>query len=282
MDTITVRDVTAENLADLEVCIPRERRGDLAFVAGMHEKRQWAVEMLRRWGTFAKIAYRGAVPAGLLQHRPIPADHAIFIYCIYVPERTHWQQGVASRLLDGLIGEMREPQVWFDYRPARLLVTRTFSGERAGQLSARSFFLRRGFRPAADDAETLYFPLAEDVPVARVKAIAEDGAAERFFEEPSGAYVPQAEDRKKAIIIYGPSSCPFTYNFWLRAESQIKEIAPDLPIRWINTIAEPAEVERRGGFAGCVVNATPIKSFVLDRDGFQREVRQALGPTQPD
>lgn len=72
------------------------------------------------------------------------------------------------------------------------------------------------------------------------------------------------------------------YAFWLHGERRIKEIAPDLPIRWINAVAEPAEVERRGGWTGCIVNATPIRSFVPDRNSFQREVREALGATPPD
>ncbi|MDQ7848795.1 MAG: GNAT family N-acetyltransferase [Armatimonadota bacterium] len=281
MGAITVRQVTAENLADLELCVPRERRNELAFVTGMHEKRRWAVEMLQRWGTFARIAYRNTVPVGLVQYRPIPGDRAVFIYCIYVPERTHWRRGVGTRLLESLIEEVRKPHVWFDHQPARFLVTRTFPGEQTGQLPAHEFFLRRGFQPV-DDGKTLFYPLEESIPIAEVKAVVGRGALESLFEERAGTYVPQAEDRGKALIIYGPSFCPFTYTFWLQGERQIKEIAPRLPIRWINAVAEPAEVTRRGGWVGWIVNASPIRAFVLDRDSFRREVREALEGIPPD
>ncbi len=280
MSAITIRRVTAETLTDLELCVPRERRNELAFVIGMHEKRRWAVEMLQRWGTFATIAYENAVPVGLVQYRPIPRDRVIYIYCIYVPQRAHWRRGVATRLLESLIEDVRKPHVWFDHQPARLLVTRTFRGEHAGQLPAHEFFLRRGFRPV-DDGKTLYYPLEESIPIGQVKALVDSGAVQFLFKEQTGTYVPQAEDRGKAVIIYGPSFCPFTYAFWLQGERQIKEVAPDLPIRWINAVAEPAEVERRGGWTGCIVNATPIRSFVLDRNSFQREVREALEVMPP-
>jgi hypothetical protein len=100
-----------------------------------------------------------------------------------------------------------------------------------------------------------------------------------WAQEP--AYVPQAEDAGTALLLVGPSYCPFGYVFLERAAQAIRAMAPDLPIRWINRLEERAAFERRGGYEGCVVNARPIQAFVLDEGAFQAEVVAALGASSP-
>jgi hypothetical protein len=57
MDEIKVRDLSAENVEDLcRICVPIVKRDDPAYVTGMELKRQWAVDMLHRWGACAKLA----------------------------------------------------------------------------------------------------------------------------------------------------------------------------------------------------------------------------------
>ena len=53
-------------------------------------------------------------------------------------------------------------------------------------------------------------------------------------------------------------------------------MAPWISIRWIDATAEPEEVEKRGGIRGCIVNAVPIKAFVLNEGAFKEEVVRAL------
>jgi hypothetical protein len=109
----------------------------------------------------------------------------------------------------------------------------------------------------------LYYPLQE-------------GFTYPPVEEEQAQYVPQQEDKGKVVIVYGPSFCPFSYVFLKRAEGMIREIAPKIPIRWIDRSAEPEEVGKRGSVEGCVVNARQVKSFVLDQEGFRKEVTEAL------
>jgi len=62
------------------ICIPPEKKDHPVFIAGMEEKRKWAMEMLRRWGTFAKLAYRGTTALGLIQYKPVSSEKVVYIY----------------------------------------------------------------------------------------------------------------------------------------------------------------------------------------------------------
>jgi hypothetical protein len=44
----------------------------------------------------------------------------------------------------------------------------------------------------------------------------------------------------------------------------------------INQFDESEEVEKRGKIFPCIVNQKPIESFFLDKENFQREVKEAL------
>ncbi len=269
MDKIRVREVTDENVDDMcKLCVPPEKRNDPVFVTGMELKKEWAKQMMRMWGTFADLAYEQATPVGLIQYEPLPEESIIRIHCIYVPEQEYWHKGIATRLLSHLIQEAKKPHIWFGDQPARGLVTRTFSGEKPGQYPARLFFTRKGFRQLEGDPDFLCYSL-------------EEGFTYQPREKGESKYIPQEEDRGKAVIIYGPSSCPFSYFFLKITERTMKEIAPEIPVRWMNSLEEPQEAERRGNFEGCVVNARPIKAFVLDREEFQNEFEEALGSHLP-
>jgi N-acetylglutamate synthase-like GNAT family acetyltransferase len=264
MDEIRIRDLSAANVEDLcRLCVPIATRDDPAYVIGMELKRRWAMDMLQKWGACAKLAYMGTEAVGLIQYEPIPEEGVIHIHCLYVPEQEYWQKGIATRLLSSLVEEMKAPQAWFGDRPTMALATRTFSGEKAGQYPARRFFVGMGFQQVAEDPDFLYASLEQ--------GFAYQPAAKKAVE-----YVPQAEDRGRATIIYGPSFCPFAYVFLKQAAQTIQEVAPGLSVRWIDRSKEPEEGKKRGNFEGCVVNARPIRSFVLDKESFQREVAEAL------
>jgi hypothetical protein len=66
------------------------------------------------------------------------------------------------------------------------------------------------------------------------------------------------------------------YVFLKKAEQVIKEVAPGIPIRWIDKSKEPEESRKRGNIKGCAVNTKLIKSFVLDKEDFQKEVTEVL------
>ena len=121
-----------------------------------------------------------------------------------------------------------------------------------------------------DDPDLLYYPLRP-------------GFVYRPPEARGPAYIPQAEDKDRAVFIYGPAPCPFAYVFLKRAEQVVRKVAPWLPVRWIDASTEPEEVRKRGGVTGCIVNAVPIRSPVLDEGRFRADVLEALkGGEAPD
>jgi len=264
MEKFRIEDITKENIKDLcLICIPPEKIDHPVFITGMEEKRKWAMEMLRRRGTFAKLAYEGPTAVGLIQYKPVPSEKVVYIYCIFVPEDNYLQKGIATKLFSSLKADMKKPKIWFDNKPALALVTRTFAGEKPGQFSARLFFKKMGFKQVGEDPDFLYYPL-------------EEGFIYQPVKEKEAEYIPQEEDKGKVLIIYGPSFCPFSYFFLKKTEQTIKEIAPGISIQWIDSSKEPDEVRKRGNIEGCVVNTKPIKSFVLDKEDFQKEVTEAL------
>ena len=267
MEKVCVVDVGEETIQNLcQVCVPSGRRDDPDFITGMEEKRKWAIRMLHKWGAFAKLAYRGSTAVGLIQYKPIPSERVVFIYCIYVPESEHWRKGVASQLLSSLIEEMEEPKAWFDDQLPLAMVTETFPGEKPGQYTAHRFFTNKGFKPAGEKPNLLYYPLMNDY-------------VYRPIGEKEVKYIPQEEDKGKAVIIHGSSSCPYSYSFLKLAEASVREVAPGLPVRWINHLLEPEEVNKRGLREGCIVNAKHIKTFVLHKAGFEEDVGRALKDT---
>jgi GNAT superfamily N-acetyltransferase len=265
MEEIRVKEVGYENIDKLcRICIPPEKQKDPIFITGMELKKEWALGMLQKWGSFAKLAYRGSTAVGMIQYWPVPEQRVVYIRCIYVPERENWRRGIGTQLLSSLMEDARKPKAWFGGKPAAALVTKTFPGEKPGQYPARLFFKKKGFKQVGEDPDLLYCPL-------------QPGFIYRPTEERETKYIPQEEDKGKAVFIYGPSSCPFGYVFLKRAEQAMKEVAPQMPIRWINMSKEPDEVRKRGNVKGCFVNAVPIKAPIFDEERFKEEVLKALG-----
>jgi len=266
MDEIRVENVVEESVEDLcRVCLPSERELDPDWRRGAEEKKQWAAGMLQRWGSFAKVAYQGREPVGMIQYKPVPEERIIYIDCIYVPPGGCLRKGVASRLFASLMEDVNKPMAWFDNRPPLALVVNTFEGGAHDQYTAREFFTRKGFRPIGEDPDSLYYPL-------------QAGFVYRPIEEQDAEYTPQSEDRGRVLIICGPNFCPATYPFFLKKmEKYIREIDREIPIRWIDSSQEPDELRKRNVRVGdCIVNARLVKSFVLDKESFKSEVQDLL------
>ena len=275
MDEIIVKDIDYENIDDLcNVCVPPEKRKEPEFLKGIEEKRKWVNHMLTTFGVFAKIAYLDDIPVGQIQYKPIPDKRILYIYCIYVPENKHWKKGIATKLLNTLIEDMKKPSASFKWKSALALVTKAFSGESEGQYYASSFFKGKGFFRIEGNPDFFYYPLDNGFSLNEddVKEISK----ELFWEQQKIEYVYQNMDKEKAVIIYGPSFCPYHYLFLKKAEAFIKQVAPHITIRWISESEEPEEVKKRGDFKGCIVNGKPIKSFVFEKEAFLKEVTEAL------
>jgi hypothetical protein len=129
MDEITVKDVTREDVDDLcWVCVSPDVRDDPDWIRGVADKKKWALEMLPKWGPFAKVAYENGSPAGMIQYRPLPEERVVHIDYVYVPAQSCWGKGIATRLLNSLMEDVQKPMGWFDNRRPLALVTTTFPG----------------------------------------------------------------------------------------------------------------------------------------------------------
>jgi len=266
MDEITVKDVTEQNIDDLcGVCVTSCRRDDPDWMRGAADKKKWATEMFAKWGSFAKVAYANDNPAGMIQYQPSPEQRVVSIDCVYVSVQSCWGKGIGSRLLRRLMEDAQRPMSWFDNRRPLALVTKTFPGGAPEQHTAREFFMRKGFRPTGEDPDHLCYPL-------------QSGFVYKPLPKKEGGYVPQDEDKGKVVVISGADWCVATYPVFLRRmEKYIREAHPEVPIRWIDSSEEPDEVKKRNASVGdCIVNARLMKSFVLDKDSFQEEVKAAL------
>jgi len=268
MPDIRVREVCEETVEDLAwLCVPKERRAEPAFVKGVEAKLAWARKRLQEGRSFAKIAYAEEEPAGVLHYEIDEEQSVVRILCIFIPEKRFWGKGIGKALLFELMEETREGTVGSGRNPLQALLVHTFPGEEEGQLSAREFFRHYGFCQVTEDPDFLIFPL---VPGYRFQP-------EHFFETfPSPPpYQPQPEDENQILIIYGPSFCPWTVLWYVKAAELLKKSLPWAPLRWIDGVQQPQELEKRGGFTGVVVKGQPLTKSVFNGEAFVNAAKEA-------
>jgi N-acetylglutamate synthase-like GNAT family acetyltransferase len=247
-------DVTEETRGDLSaLCVPPEKRDNPVFVKGIQTKMEWVKTMLDTHGACAKLAYSDSQLVGMIQYIPVFHEQIIKIQCIFVPDQSYHQKGIGTGLLRALMQDVNTPSPLFaDLFPRALLA---YAFEVPGWYSQHAFFERRGFIPVKNDADYLYYPLEEGFSYARRK------------------YIPQEEDKGKALIFFD-SSCPFCVSFHETLIHSLRDIT-DIPIRVIDIFEEEEAVKKRGCNPHCAVNTIPIQSFVFD-ESFPSEVKQAL------
>jgi GNAT superfamily N-acetyltransferase len=259
---LEIRDVGLENTNDLiNLCIPQDKEYDPLFIKGMNVKRKWATQVIEKYGSVAKLAYLNSKPVGLIQYCPKLEEKLVEITCIFIPERENLRKGIGRSLLRALIEDMRKPRPIFNDDIPQALVTWAF--QIPEWYPQHEFYQRIGFkRVREDDPFLLYYPL-------------KNGYV--YFPEEE-RFIPQEEDEGMALIFYDPS-CPFAIYFLEKIKESIREVAPDIPIRAINKSEEWEEVKKRGQVPFCVINKKPIRSFFMDKENFQKEVKKALSPT---
>lgn len=268
MQKLKVEEVRKETVEDLAwLCVPEDRLEDPMFRKGVAMKVAWAEERLRKGEPFAKIAYFGEEPAGLLHYQIHHEQNLVQILCIFVPKKEHWGKGVGTGLLNALVEEMRRPQPWNGGRLPQAIVVHTFPGEAKGQLSMQAFFRRRGFQQIGEDPDLLVLPLVLEPHFPRAFG------AETFSSPPP--YRPQPEDVGSVLIIYGPSFCPWAFAFYTKGARLLEKALPGVPVRWVDGLLHPQELEKRGGFTGVVVNARAIAHSVFEEEAFIEEVQRA-------
>jgi GNAT superfamily N-acetyltransferase len=246
------------------ICICSARRlSDPIHQQGIRLKKQWLREMLRKYGSVAKIAYYEDTPAAQILYYPeeaeLPKPHKreniIVINCIYNPTSRAQKLGLGTGLLQNLIQDVKHGKSCLGNKPCRFLLAKAF---KTGEFLAMSeFYEKNGFVPASEGENKLYFPVAGKY-------------------EPSlslGNYEPLPEDKGKAIIFYSPI-CQFGYPFAQRTAELIREAAPHITIQIINEWEKPEDSMRRKN-CWLVVNAKPIQTFFMESGKFKEEIRQA-------
>jgi N-acetylglutamate synthase-like GNAT family acetyltransferase len=259
MEKLEIKDVSQKNVDDLiNLCIPAERSSDPQFIEGANAKRKWAAETLKSCGNIAKLAYLNSKPVGLIQYRLDSEEKVVEINCIFVPDKTNLRKGIGKSLLKAMMKDIVKPQPLFNDEIPNAVVTRAF--EVPERYPQHEFYRRMGFiRVKADDPFLLYYSLKEGY----------------VYQPKEKEYIPQKDDEEKALIFYDPS-CPWETKFAYATERSIREVTPDIPIRRINKFEEPEEVKRRGQVPFCVVNGKAIQTFFMNKENFQKEVRNAL------
>ncbi len=256
---LEIREVNSQNIDDLiNLCIPSDKKNDPLFVEGLKAKKKWATQAIEKYGSIAKLACLNSKPVGLIQYQPDQEERIVKISCIVVPEKENFRKGIGKSLLKALIEDAKKRKLTFNNDVPLALVTWAFRVP--GRYPQHKFYQRMKFKKVkADDPFLLYYPLKK-------------GYVHHPKEE---KFIPQEEDRGKALIFYDPS-CPFSIYFSEKIKESILEVAPDIPIRIINKFEEPEETKKRGQVPVCAVNRVPIESFFMDKENFQKEVKKAL------
>lgn len=256
---IEIMDVSRETGDDLiRLCVPTESADTQSFIEGMKVKKRWVDQILAEFGCVAKLAYDGTELIGMIQYLPNPAERLVNITCIFVPQTENLRKGLGRTLTRSLIDDMSIPKPYFNDTTPLALVTRAF--DIPNRYAQTEFYQKMSFKRAVgDDPFLLYFPL-------------DKGYIHSPKEE---VYIPQDEDRGRALIFLDPS-CPFCIPFSEQIKGLIREVDDDIPILVFNKYEEQEEVKRRGNVSECIVNQHPIQSFFMDKENFQREVREAL------
>lgn len=269
---LKIVDVSKDNVEDaLTICSgnrPIVSPQDPILAKGRALKKRWLQNMLRQYGSCAKIAYVNDHPVANIMFYPEssipyldnPRTDVIYLKCIFNVSRNPPRQGIGTELIQSFIEEAHTGLQCLSGRPCQFIVTRPFPHE--GDLSLRDFYEKYGFKEGHHEmfrevTET-YVPL--DIP----------------------DYRPRPEDRGKVIITHNPE-CEWGYFFAITARALIRAKHPDLPIEVYNNWETP-EVYKSNPhlplIAGSIIiNAQIHKNpfmFWVDRSAWLRIVDEAL------
>ncbi len=263
-DEIRVVDVDVSNIDDLVSVCSFKKLDDPVHRIGVELKKNWIRDMLRSYGTCAKIAYLSGIPCGQILHYaekldPLvekPREGAVRVQCVHTSRLDARRKGVAKALLNNLLRDLGQPMACFCNQPCGFVFTSAFdTGE---VFSQRRFFEHVGFKDAIDDSGMLYYPIAGNyVPI----------------EAPRSREAID-QDRGRAVLLYSPT-CQFSYEFIGKAEATIRAVDPKLPILLVNEWERPSEALRRRG-EKIVVNGVPIHSFFSGEGKFRNDIERAL------
>jgi GNAT superfamily N-acetyltransferase len=260
---VRIENLQDSNLEDLIYVCSSNRLSDPIHQQGVKQKRQWLSEMLRKYGSCAKIAYYNDKPVAQILYYPEEADvtrafkreNILVINCIYNPSAEAQKLGIGTRLLQSVIQDAKQRKTCLGNRPCKFILAKAFNtGE---LLPMPEFYKKNGFL-STSEGNLLYLPI--------------EGGYEPT--PPVGDYEPLPEDRNKALVFYGPI-CQFSYQFAKRIEEIIREVAPNIKIEMINEWEKPEESIKRKNW-WLIVNAKPIQTFFMNTAKFREEIKQVV------
>jgi len=246
----------------IQICSSK-RLSDPVHAEGVKVKKRWLLEMLRKFGPVAKIAYLDDKPVAQILYCPEDSNRAscnrrkgiLNILCIYNPIPAAQKLGVGTKLLQSVIEDAKRGKTCLGREKCAFILAKAFN---TGEfLSLSEFYGNNGFLKTESD-DSLYFPI--------------EGSYERGKRV--GEYEPLVEDKNRAVIFCSPQ-CQFSYQFAVKISDIIKEAAPKISIEIINDAERPDEFLKRKGCA-LVVNGSPIRTFFMESEKFREEIRQAL------
>lgn len=260
---IRIEDLSESNINDLiQICSSRHL-SDAVHVEGVKIKKRWLLEMLRKLGPVAKIAYLDDKPVAQVLYCPEDSKPAslnkrkgvLDILCLYNPTPAAQKLGVGTKLLQSVIKDAKQGKTCLGKEKCAFILAKAFN---TGELFPLSEFYRKnGFLKTESD-DSLYFPIK--------------GNYER--SKPVAEYEPLLDDKNRAIVFFSPQ-CQFSYQFAVQVSKIIRDVAPTITIVLMNEDENPEEFLKRKGHA-LVVNATSIRAFFMETEKFREEIRQAL------
>jgi GNAT superfamily N-acetyltransferase len=260
---IRIENLQESNIDDLIYVCSAKRLDDPIHQEGIRLKKQWLRQMLKEYGSCAKVAYYEDKPVAQILYYPEEAEktkthkrqNVLLINCIYNPFAQAQKHGIATKLLQSVLQDAKQRRTCLGNKPCKFLLAKAFNTGEA--LPMPEFYKKNGFTQTSEDNLFCY-------PV--------EGAYEPA--KPVGSYEPLPEDKNKAIIFTGPI-CQFGYPFAKKIEELIREVSPNIKIEIINDWEKPEEsIKRRNWWL--IVNAKPIQTFFMETEKFKQEIRQAV------
>jgi len=266
---LRIENISEENFEDVfKVCSGVSMPSDPILEKGRELKRQWLLDMLKRYGSCTKIAYLDEKPVAQMLFYPEetlsylrnPRKDVIYLKCIFNAFPEAQGKGVGATMLKTLIDECHTGVDCLGGGSCRFMVTQPFPHE--GGLSLGDFFSKYGFKQGNQE----------------------------LFLEIKGKYVPREireyrplpEDRGKVIISYN-IDCEWGLFFATKVRELIQGRYPNLPFDTINNWERPEEYKKRPYlsliFGSVIVNAHEIKNpflFWADQAAFLGCVEEAL------
>lgn len=245
---VRIENLQESNIEDLIYVCSSKRLSDPIHREGAKQKRQWLKEMLRKYGSCAKIAYLDDKPVAQIFYYPEETEltkafkrkNVLVINCIYNPTAEAQKQGIGTKLLQSVIQDAKQRKTCLGNKPCKFILAKAFN---TGELLPLPEFYRKNGFLSTPEGNMFYLPL--------------EGSYEPA--QPVGEYEPLPEDRNKAVIFYGPA-CQFSYPFAKKIGEIIREVAPNINIEMINEWEKPEESMKRKNW-WLIVTLNPYKRF---------------------